>query len=93
MSQPIKGSVKQKRDHICLFVVPVIYDKEIHGPFIRTNGVSLAKMERIMPSNCAYMNTHSKSSIVLETTIKEGMKSLQLSTISNHLHKTERIHI
>jgi len=60
-----------------LLVVPLVYDTEIHSPFIKTNGVSLAKKERTMPSNCAHMNTHSKSSIVVET-IKEGMKSLQL---------------
>jgi len=34
-------------------------------------------MERIMPSNCAHINTHSKSSVVVET-IEEGMKSLPL---------------
>lgn len=103
MPHPIEGSVKQKRDRICLLVVPVVYDREIHCPLIKTNAVSLANKERTMPSNCSHMNTQSKSSIVVGT-IKEGIKILRsrhvfyfvnktdnrnatVSTISNNLHK------
>ena len=102
--QLIKGCVQQKRDCVCVVVVPVIYDIEIHGPCIKTQRCfTRQKKERTMSSSHAHMNTHSKSSSVLDT-INARVKRLQskhvlyfvnkidnrniiASTISNHLLK------